>query len=527
MLYASNVYDVVRMGQAQASHAAQAARAFPGKPAHEEAVSPVAATAVLRAAAAAAADGDVSAQPAAPTIIAECLVDQQGVYMVIQSQQPAQNPDVDLAATDIIPGSFSEVPVAVNETDTQIAQLYTYTFNLDYRSLSDNDRAMADFKQQLQKAFLAGVAGVWEDGPSLADSTGALKLAYVLVANVRPGSVVSSARSAGSVLVDVYFTPPKGSTPLQLQKLADLAPADLISSSSTLQLHLLSGELVKQYSKDYHKSMAAGAIAGIAVTVTVVVTAAVLLALMLPRWRARRAGSTGSTADTGGSCCAGLVFGGGPWGNPAAATGENAAEGGAAALCSKEENGNNITDKVMHNNFLFYCQSQDDKGKTDGGMIGTAVAAAAAAAEEGSRKSGAQVQLLVKGHSSSCELATGSSVGGSSSATSDSCGGSAGASSSATRVSDSRVILNTFNSAGGEGSVDGAGNAVATATRRCSRSSSSSIGGTGGCRRSRCEACNHHGNSQGGSNDGARSSSSGGVLAASSNGDDSRRRWQL
>jgi hypothetical protein len=341
-------------------------------------------------------------------------------------------------------GAFSEAPIDSNETDTQIAQLYTYAFSLDYRALSASDNVTTDFKSQLQKAFLAGVAGAWTDGPSLADANGALKLAYVLVSNFRPGSVVGNARSSGSVVADVYFTPPKGTTQQQLRQLASKAPGEFISSSSKLQEHLLGAEFLGQSAAGAGRSrrpLGPGGIAGIVTGVVLSAVAGLALALLLVRWRARRsAASAGiiissslpaAAGGRGGSSLrrisplqwgrSGPIFntdalprpptaaaaGGRPVGesvsNGSSAPGNDPLVTGSSTQSWQSE----VPERVLHYNFMFYCvesqggsaassathsgegrSQQQQLRQLDGSgcgtqMTGVSIAAAAAAAAAG------------------------------------------------------------------------------------------------------------------------------------------------
>jgi hypothetical protein len=301
-----------------------------------------------------------------------------------------------------VAGAFSEAPIDSNETDTHIAQLYTYAFSLDFRTLSASDKTLNDFKTQLQKAFLAGVAGIWTDGPTLADPNGALKLAYVLVANVRPGSVVGNARSSGSVVADVYFTPPKGTTQQQLRQLASKAPGELISSSSKLQGLLLGADFLGQSAAaagGRKQALGPKSIAGIVTGVVLAAVAVVSLALFLVRWRARRAAasasiiissSTPAAAAAGGQRgaslmrfnplgwgCRGPIFSsdsnGCPARQPTTAAGAGAA-GSGRPMGESISNGSSapgndplatgsscqswqseVPERVLHYNFMFYC----------------------------------------------------------------------------------------------------------------------------------------------------------------------------
>jgi hypothetical protein len=260
------------------------------------------------------------------------------------------------------------------------------------------------------------VAGVWTDGPTLADPNGALKLAYVLVANVRPGSVVGNARSSGSIVADVYFTPPKGTTQQQLRQLANKAPGELISSSSKLQGQLLGAELLGQSAAaaaggGRKAALGPGGIAGIVTGVVLTAVAIVALALFLVRWRARRAAASASIII---SSSAPATAAGGRWGTssltrlmrpldwgsrgpifstegpPARhSTAAAAAAAGGRPMGESVSNGSSapgsdplatgsscqswqseVPERVLHYNFMFYCVESENGSAASGGDWG-------------------------------------------------------------------------------------------------------------------------------------------------------------
>jgi hypothetical protein len=156
---------------------------------------------------------------------ANCLVDRQGLFVVVQYDGPALVTD-DASNPSLDSRVFSTEAVALDKAQSR---LFTYTFNMDYGSLAADKNAMTEFKTALQKAFLTGLASIWTDGPRLTDATGALRLAHATVKNVRSGSVIA----------EVLFVPPTGTSALHLEQLARFVPADLIASSEGLRSTLL------------------------------------------------------------------------------------------------------------------------------------------------------------------------------------------------------------------------------------------------------------------------------------------------
>lgn len=112
---------------------------------------------------------------------------------------------------------------------------FTYTFSLDAPTIIENPTELARFTSELQRAFLAGAVEAWTDGPDLADSLGALRLAHVSVSNIRPSS-------SNNLVADVTLVPPPNTSTEQLAQLSLLSPADLILGSSGLRKELVSSE---------------------------------------------------------------------------------------------------------------------------------------------------------------------------------------------------------------------------------------------------------------------------------------------
>jgi hypothetical protein len=95
---------------------------------------------------------------------------------------------------------------------------------------------LANFKRELQRAFLAGVVEAWTSGPELSDALGALRLGHVAVSHIR------AIGGNNNLAADVTLLPPPSTTSEQLSQLALLPPSELLLSSSALRKDLLSSE---------------------------------------------------------------------------------------------------------------------------------------------------------------------------------------------------------------------------------------------------------------------------------------------
>lgn len=115
------------------------------------------------------------------------------------------------------------------------AMTFTYTFSMDADAVTASPLGLARFKSELQRAFLAGTVEAWTDGPDLADSLGALRLAHVSVSDIRTNH-------NNNLIADVTLLPPDNTSHEQLAQLSLLPPAELILSSSSLRKDLMTGE---------------------------------------------------------------------------------------------------------------------------------------------------------------------------------------------------------------------------------------------------------------------------------------------
>jgi hypothetical protein len=115
------------------------------------------------------------------------------------------------------------------------AVTYTYAFSLDGPSVIASPLDLARFSSELQRSFLAGTVEAWTDGPDLADGMGALRLAHVVVSNIRPNK-------ENALVADVTLTPPTGTTREQLATLSKLPASELLLSSSSLKSDLVDGQ---------------------------------------------------------------------------------------------------------------------------------------------------------------------------------------------------------------------------------------------------------------------------------------------
>lgn len=61
---------------------------------------------------------------------------------------------------------------------------YTYTFQLDGESTINSPLGSSRFRSELQRAVLAGTVEAWSEGPDMADTLGALRLAHVEVGGI-------------------------------------------------------------------------------------------------------------------------------------------------------------------------------------------------------------------------------------------------------------------------------------------------------------------------------------------------------
>jgi hypothetical protein len=115
------------------------------------------------------------------------------------------------------------------------AVTFTYTFPRDAEAVTGSPVELARFKAELQRAFLAGAVEAWTDGPDLADSLGALRLAHVSVSDIRTNH-------NNNLVADVTLLPPYSTSQEQLAQLSLLPPAELLLSSSSLRKDLITGE---------------------------------------------------------------------------------------------------------------------------------------------------------------------------------------------------------------------------------------------------------------------------------------------
>jgi hypothetical protein len=121
-------------------------------------------------------------------------VTRQGLWLVAQfdpseaQEQPSSMSSqlsAALGATtgsyELIPGEYSEDPATV---DRKASLTYTYTFQLDGESVVNSPLGSSRFRSELQRAVLAGTVEAWSEGPDMADTLGALRLAHVEVGGV-------------------------------------------------------------------------------------------------------------------------------------------------------------------------------------------------------------------------------------------------------------------------------------------------------------------------------------------------------
>lgn len=116
------------------------------------------------------------------------------------------------------------------------AVTYTYQFSMDGNAVTKSPSELANFKRELQRAFLAGLAEAWTSGPELTDALGALRLGHVSVSHIR------AIGGNNNLAADVTLLPPTSTTPEQLSQLALLPPAELLLAAAPLRKDLLSSE---------------------------------------------------------------------------------------------------------------------------------------------------------------------------------------------------------------------------------------------------------------------------------------------
>lgn len=226
--------------------------------------------------------------------VATCLADRQGLWAVVQAPAAGRPLAGDAANPALDSRVFSSEPVDV---DASLAVAYTYRFDMDYGRLAASAPEMAEFRASLARAFLTGLATLWPEGGSLADASGALRLPHVSVERVRRGSVVA----------DVVFSPPLGTSVGQMQALAGVPPAQLIASSSALRAALLDASLVTGGAGGNGESeagassavLSGGAIAGIVVGGAVGLAALVAVVVVAARRRATAQVPITSSGTTG------------------------------------------------------------------------------------------------------------------------------------------------------------------------------------------------------------------------------------
>lgn len=160
---------------------------------------------------------------------------------------------------------------------------FSYTFSKGADALLANPVETERFKSEIQRAFLAGVVEAWTNGPDLADTAGALRLAHASVGPIR-------ANANNNAIVDVTLLPPTSTTPEQIAQLALLPPAELLAASSAVRKDLVSSERAPtpfvHDQAQHHKLLEGDAIIGVVIGAVGVVAAILAAIVVVVRRRA-------------------------------------------------------------------------------------------------------------------------------------------------------------------------------------------------------------------------------------------------